>query len=139
MDSTTSRPATKPTESRWILVVDDEASMLPLLSAVLESHGMPIREARNGDDAIAIVEAAPTPPALLVCDVMMPGVDGMELTRRLLQRVPRLKVIFISAHLTDVSWWPEDLRDHRFVAKPFSLKELGTAVTEVLEEADSLG
>ena len=113
--------------------------MLPLIGAVLEQYGMPVREARSGDDALALIEAAATPPFLLICDVLMPGIDGLELARRMLDRVPKLKVIFISGHLTDISWWPADLREHRFVAKPFSLKELEAAVTEVLEEADPVG
>src|SRR4051812_43063519 len=112
MESPASPSAPVSSNSRWILVVDDEASILPLLGTVLEQYGMPIREARNGDDALAAIEQATTPPFLLICDVLMPGIDGLELTRRLLARLPQLKVIFISGHLTDISWWPADLHEH---------------------------
>ncbi|MEO7414893.1 MAG: response regulator [Opitutaceae bacterium] len=122
--------------SRWILLVDDEPSIIPLISTVLERFGMPVRAANNGDAAMEAIDHAKTPPALLVCDVLMPGIDGLELARRILARYPKLKVIFISGHLTDISWWPADLREHRFVAKPFSIAELESAVTEVLESED---
>jgi CheY-like chemotaxis protein len=83
---------------------------------------------------MAAIDDATSPPALLICDVLMPGLDGLELTRRILARIPRLKVIFISGHLTDVSWWPPDLRGHSFVAKPFTVDQLASVVTEVMGE-----
>ena len=65
---------------------------------------------------------------------MMPRIDGLELTRRMLTRVPKLKVILISGHLTDLSWWPTDMREHRFLSKPFSNGDLVTAVQEALAD-----
>jgi two-component system, cell cycle sensor histidine kinase and response regulator CckA len=130
------QPAANP---RWILLVDDEPTIIPLIVTVLEHYGMPVRAAGNGDAAMAAIDKAATPPALLICDVLMPGIDGLELTRRILGRFPKLKVIFISGHLTDISWWPADLRGHRFVAKPFTIAELSTAVTEVLDARDPAG
>lgn len=132
-----SQPA--PADSRWILLVDDEPTIIPLITVVLERYGMPVHAAGNGEAAMAAIDRARTPPALLICDVLMPGIDGLELTRRILERLPKLKVIFISGHLTDISWWPADLRGHRFVAKPFTIDELSTAVTEVLEMREPLG
>lgn len=117
---------------RWILLVDDEPTIIPLIATVLKKYGLPIREASNGEMAMAALDEAKTPPALLICDVLMPGLDGLELTRRILDRYPKLKVIFISGHLTDISWWPSDLRGHRFVAKPFTIDQLSAAVTETL-------
>jgi FixJ family two-component response regulator len=52
-------------------------------------------------------------------------------------RIPGLDVIFISGHLTDVSWWPTDLRDHRFLAKPFDNAHLIAVVREALSGAGS--
>jgi FixJ family two-component response regulator len=47
-------------------------------------------------------------------------------------RLPGLNVIFVSGHLTDVSWWPEDLKDHRFLPKPFENAQLIAAVKEAI-------
>jgi DNA-binding NtrC family response regulator len=122
-----------PANSRWILLVDDEPTIIPLITMALKKYGMPVREASSGEMAMAALDDSKTPPTLLICDVLMPGLDGLELTRRILDRHPKLKVIFISGHLTDVSWWPSDLRGHRFVAKPFTIDQLSTAVTETLD------
>lgn len=127
-----SRPTT--VDSRWILLVDDEAAIIPLIVDVLKRYGLKVRDANSGEAAMVAIEAAGTPPALLICDVLMPGIDGLELTRRILERSPAVKVIFISGHLTDVSWWPADLRGHRFVAKPFTIDQLASAVTDALAE-----
>lgn len=133
MENSASSPTNVPRNPGWILLVDDEPTIIPLIVAVLKQYDMPIREACDGETAMAAIDEQKTPPTLLICDVLMPGIDGLELARRILARAPKLKVIFISGHLTDVSWWPEDLREHRFVPKPFSIAELSTAVTEVLD------
>jgi len=138
-NSASTPPTTTPDHSRWILLVDDEPTIIPLIKTVLERYGMPVQDAGHAEAAMAAIDKAATPPTLLICDVLMPGIDGLELTRRILARCPLLKVIFISGHLTDVSWWPADLRGHRFVAKPFTIVELATAVTEALESPEANG
>ena len=126
-----------PAASPWILLVDDEPAIIPLIGTVLRKYGWNVKEAGDGEAAMAAIDDATAPPSLLICDVLMPGIDGLELTRRILARLPRLKVIFISGHLTDISWWPADLRGHRFVAKPFTVDQLASVVTEVLAEPDN--
>lgn len=113
-------------------MVDDEPAMQRLIETILSDQGWKITSANSGAAALAMIESAETMPALLICDVLMPGLDGLELTRRLLARVPNLKVILISGHLTDVSWWPTDLREHRFLNKPFSRDELIQTVSDVI-------
>lgn len=116
----------------WILVVDDDHVMLGLIEIVLKAQGWRIETAASADAALAKVTTAPTPPAVLVCDVIMSGVDGLELTRKLRARVPGLKAIVVSAHLDEVSYWPEDLRDCPFLNKPFHNDELIQAVKAAL-------
>lgn len=106
--------------------------MVEMLQTMLQSHGWIVKVANTATQAFAIVDEAASPPALLLCDVMMTGMDGLELTRRLLARVPGLKAIVISAQLADVSWWPEDLRECPFLPKPFSAEQLLQAVREAL-------
>jgi DNA-binding NtrC family response regulator len=119
--------------SRWILMVDDEPALLRLAEAVLTAHGWRVETAADANAAMKAIASASTPPALLICDVLMPGVDGLELTRRLLARLPGMKAILISGHLTEMSWWPTDLREQRFLTKPFSNEQLVNAVSESLE------
>lgn len=123
------------TSPNWILLVDDEPAILQLVDTVLSAQGRTVRVARNAEEAMAAVTAAATPPILLICDVLMPGVDGLEMARRLVARLPRLRIIFISGHLEDISWWPADLCEYRFVAKPFTNDQLSQVVNEVLAES----
>lgn len=116
----------------WILVVDDDRSVLGLIEIVLQGEGWNVRTALSADAATALVDAAPTPPAVLICDVIMAGMDGLELTRRLLARIPGLKAIIASAQLDEVAWWPEDLRGHPFLTKPFKNEQLVATVREAL-------
>jgi two-component system, cell cycle sensor histidine kinase and response regulator CckA len=117
------------------LVVDDESAILRLIGAVLEAEGLTVFTADTGNKALAAIKAAKHPPAVAICDVLMPNIDGLELTRRLLMRVPNLKVIHISGHLTDLSWWPTDMREHLFLAKPFANSDLVAAVTDALADS----
>jgi DNA-binding NtrC family response regulator len=117
---------------RWILVVDDDKSILDLVEMVLKTQGWTVRTALSGTAAMTTVAEAGTPPTVLLCDVMMTGMDGLELTRRLLIQFPELKAIVISAHLEDISWWPTDLSACRFLPKPFHNDELVQAVREAL-------
>lgn len=107
--------------------------MRQLIEAVLDTHNWAVRAANGASAAMATIAAAPTPPTLMICDVLMPGVDGLELTRRMLAKLPQLKVILISGHLMDLSWWPTDLREIRFLTKPFSNDQLIQAVRDATD------
>ena len=119
--------------SRWILLVDDEPAMRQLIEAVLDTQHWSVKVADGAAAALATVSSAATPPTLMICDVLMPGIDGLELTRRMLAKLPKLKVILISGHLLDLSWWPTDLREICFLTKPFSNEQLINAVREATE------
>ena len=71
-------PSAAPAPSGWILLVDDEPTIIPLITTVLERYGMPVRDANSGEAAMAALDRAGTPPSLLICDVLMPGIDGLE-------------------------------------------------------------
>jgi DNA-binding NtrC family response regulator len=141
MNKSSPKPATpgagKKTR-RWILLVDDESSIRQLLETVLTSQGLEVELADGAESALALVEAARTPPTLMVCDVVMPKKDGLALARQMLARLPKLKVIFISGKIADAAWWPADLSSIRLLGKPLSNDDLILAVNEALAEASSL-
>ena len=85
-----------------------------------------------------LINAAAVPPALLICDVVMPKTDGLALTRQLLARLPGLKVLFISGKLADTAWWPADLSGIRLLAKPLDNAELILAVKDALSDSGAL-
>jgi CheY-like chemotaxis protein len=64
-----------------VMLVDDEAGVLALVSIILQRGGYAIQTARDAKTALKFVDASP--PDLFVLDLMMPGIDGLELCRRL--------------------------------------------------------
>jgi two-component system cell cycle sensor histidine kinase/response regulator CckA len=123
----------------WILVVDDEPSMRLLIEVVLKSQGWTVVCADGAESALNALKDRAQPPEIVICDVLMPGLDGLELVRRMCARLPALNVIFISGRLSDVSWWPTDLREHRFLAKPFEKAQLIAAVREAMTGPSATG
>jgi DNA-binding NtrC family response regulator len=117
----------------WILLVDDEPAMRQLIETVLDTQSWVVKVADGAASAMATISSAATPPTLMICDVLMPGIDGLELTRRMLAKLPKLKVILISGHLMDLSWWPTDLREICFLTKPFSNDQLIQAVKQATD------
>lgn len=134
----TPQPATPGTRAgllargSYILVVDDETAVLGMIETVLKDQGWTVKSAQNRDEALQHIESGSVPPVVLICDIMMTQMDGLALTRQLLAKVPRLKVIFMSARLAEISWWPDDLRSWPFLSKPFSNEELIAAVRDAI-------
>ncbi|HVV11912.1 response regulator transcription factor [Amycolatopsis sp.] len=121
-----------------LLVVDDEPNMVELLAASLRFAGFEVTTAPDGTAAIA--EARRHRPDLLVLDVMMPGLDGFDVVRRLRSEGMRAPVLFLSARDS-----PEDkvtgltLGGDDYVTKPFSLDELIARIGAVLRRSDGPG
>lgn len=109
----------------WALVVDDDEGVRQFLTEQLLSMQLQVLAADRGETALQLLEVKSTPPLLVVIDVMMPGIDGLTLARRLLSRCgPRTKIVIVSGHLAGTSWWPVDLREVSFLPKPFRLADL---------------
>ena len=85
--------------SKWVLVVDDDTSVLRLVSHILTQHDLRASCVRSGEAALAFVEQSEQLPDLVLLDILMPGMDGFETLARL-QKDPRgseLPVIFLTA------------------------------------------
>jgi two-component system, OmpR family, response regulator len=126
-----SEPARGAEPEARLLVVDDEPTIVELLSASLRFAGFEVATATNGRDAL---DAARTfRPDLLVLDVMMPGVDGFDVVKRLRGEGARVPVVFLTARdatedrITGLTLGGDD-----YVAKPFSLDEVIARIRAVL-------
>jgi DNA-binding response OmpR family regulator len=112
-------------EGTRVLLVDDDPAMLRLLEVNLRLEGFVVDSATRGEEALAI--AAATPPTAVLLDMMMPGMDGTEVCRRLraLPGLEEVPVIFLSARVRDEDE-PEDasLGPVSHVSKPFDPQEL---------------
>jgi len=115
-----------------VLVVDDEARMASVVSAALERGGLECEACADGEAALAALDARGADA--IVTDWKMPGMDGLELLRRLHARRPALPVILLTAHgdvRTAVAAMREGAFD--FVTKPFDNDELRACVGRALE------
>ena len=114
-----------------LLVVDDEPNIRELLSTSLRFAGFEVHTAADGQEALR--QAEKVRPDLLVLDVMMPGLDGFAVTRRLRERGRDVPVLFLTAkddvsdRVTGLTVGGDD-----YVTKPFSLEEVVARIRAVL-------
>ena len=113
----------------WLLVVDDDEPIRQVVAKFLEDAGIEVAGAASGAEALQVLDKRSTEPVVVFVDVLMPGMDGLTLTRKLRSRLKSSVLVIISGHMTDLSWWPVDLREVAFLAKPFRLAEIMAIVT----------
>lgn len=117
-----------------ILVVDDEASVVEVVSLYLEREGFEVRQARDGREALA--QLSRRKPALVVLDLMLPHVDGLEIMRRLRGEEEVVPVIMLTARSQETDRiYGLELGADDYVTKPFSPAELVARVKAVLRRA----
>ena len=123
------------TEGRHVLVADDEPNMRRVLAAMLESKGLAVRAAADGAEAAQALGERPFD--LVITDLRMGGVDGMELLRHIQSVAPRTPVVMITAHGT-VDTAVEAMKSGAFdfVTKPFEQAEIQAIVAKALRTAE---
>jgi two-component system, cell cycle sensor histidine kinase and response regulator CckA len=114
-----------------VLLVDDDADVREYVREVLEMTGVSVLEAADATAALAIATSAPSSINLLLTDVNMPGIDGVELARRLRRLRPEIRVRYMSG--SD----PHDLATRglscsELIAKPFGVDGLLEGVCHAL-------
>jgi two-component system, OmpR family, response regulator len=118
-------------DKRRILVVDDEPSIVDAVATSLRYEGFDVSEAATGRSALS--SAQENPPDLIVLDVMLPDLDGLEVTRRLRQDGIGVPVLFLTARdavedkVAGLTIGADD-----YVTKPFSLAEVVARVRAIL-------
>lgn len=109
--------------SKMILIVDDEADIRRSLAGILEDEGYQVVEASNGADALELVREEV--PDLVLLDIWMPGLDGIQTLERIKNVVPDMTVVMMSGHGTiETAVRATKLGAFDFVEKPFSLDKM---------------
>ncbi len=122
--------------SRWdVLVVDDEPVIRDAVRLVLGPEGFEVAEAGDGPSALAHPALAEC--RLVLCDMMMPGCDGVELVREMRRRRPELAIVLITGYATaEHAARAIEAGASAFLAKPFDEDELLDLVRQVLPPTD---
>jgi DNA-binding response OmpR family regulator len=124
-------------QPRTVLVVDDDSTVSDVVSRYLERAGYQVTRAEDGSGALA--EFHRKPPDLVVLDLMLPGMDGLEVCRRLRQHSEQIPVIMLTAlgeeadRVLGLQLGADD-----YVTKPFSPRELVLRVHSVLRRASGM-
>ena len=120
--------------SETILVVEDDEGMRALTCEVLEDRGYDVVAASDGGHAMEIVRRKQLEAELLITDVVMPRMNGRELARRLRDRRPELKVLYMSGYSARVMSHRGLVQDEaQLLQKPFTPRSLADKVREVLD------
>lgn len=121
--------------SKQILLVDDEYQMRSILSESLQAMGYSTQEAKNGVHATEILETQSFD--LVITDLKMPQMDGLELMSRILKKYPNTGILIITAYGT-IEAAVDALQSGAFdfLTKPFSISQLGTRVQRYFEYTD---
>ena len=117
--------------SQDILIVDDEPSVVEVVSLYLRREGFSVRSAGDGEQALVAIDSQL--PTLIILDLMLPKIDGMEIMRQLRQRSTDVPIIMLTARGQETDRiYGLELGADDYVVKPFSPAELVARVKAVL-------
>jgi PAS domain S-box-containing protein len=123
--------------SETVLLAEDEESVRELVRETLEARGYKILECENGEAALRMAEAHPGAIHMLITDLVMPGMSGRELAKRLCAARPQMKVLYLSGYTEDAIAPGTFEPGRAFLQKPFTLQMLTRRVREVLRDKNN--
>ena len=126
--------------SETVLLVEDEEGVRTLISTLLTKNGYTVLEAHSAEEALELCERQHTPIHLLLTDLMLPRLNGRELSERIEAKFPITRTLFMSGY-TDDAALRDGVLDNRqaFLQKPFSMEALLQKIREVLGRAAAAG
>ena len=123
-----------PGGNETILVTEDDQAARNLAVQTLQHAGYTIIEANNGKDAITKANNYPETIDLLFSDLVMPQMGGIELSEKIVQLYPNIKIILTSGYLGDrIDYDNETLQKNTFLNKPYNLHELLRSIRQLLD------
>jgi CheY-like chemotaxis protein len=116
-----------------ILLAEDEVGVRKYTRQILERYGYIILEATNGGEALSVARSHPGPIHMLLTDIIMPSMGGMELAEKFAAEFPRIPVLFMSGYTDQIMRHWNALS--AYIQKPFTLSDLLTQVRTLLDRA----
>jgi two-component system cell cycle sensor histidine kinase/response regulator CckA len=134
-ESMAARPARGATGRETVLLVEDDDAVRRATTHVLESLGYSVIAAAGGVEALALIDKMPLPIAILVTDVIMQGMDGLELAREVRARRPETRVLLISGYAPPDAANAASAQPDRLplLPKPFSPAQLAQKIRDILD------
>jgi CheY-like chemotaxis protein len=135
-ESTQISPASGEGGNETVLLVEDEELVRMMLVEVLKAAGYSVYDARHGEDALALADQFDDRIDLLVTDMTMPGFSGSELARRLGEKRPAMRVLFISGYTDqEAAHWDRLNQPVHFLQKPFHPDAFLSKARQILDGA----
>lgn len=118
---------------RTVLIVDDEESILLSLKGILQDEGYEVITAESGEECLDLVEQEL--PDLVLLDIWLPGIDGIETLRKIKSKLPTIPVVIISGHGTvESAVKATKLGAFDFIEKPLSLEKVVLITSHAIEQ-----
>jgi DNA-binding response OmpR family regulator len=118
-----------------ILVIDDQATVRRMAHRLLTEWGFRVFEAESGEEGMEVLDTAKSGIQLVMVDIVMPFADGVQVTKRIRERWPEQKILYMSAHPAEVLMeYGLTQLDAPFLAKPFTRDELLAKVSDGLAQ-----
>ncbi len=115
-----------------VLLVEEERNVRALIVKFLNEKGYSVLEATDSEEGLKVCAEHKEPIDLMICDLLMPEMNGVQLARRARSHHPALKTLYLSAHSqSSVIYQGIPLTDISYLPKPFKLKELMAKVDEM--------
>ena len=119
-----------------VLLVEDEEAVRTLAARVLAEQGYAVHEARNGREALAVLERPDHGIDLVLTDVVMPDMGGVELADRVAAAHPDVRIVYMSGYSEGDKLHPGVRRSpYPFLQKPFSPESLAVRIREALDRS----
>ncbi len=121
------------TSNPLVLVVDDEPRMRDVIERILRREGYKVITAPDGETALRLT--LEKKPAVLLLDLMIPGIDGREVCRRVRELSTKTQIIYFTAKVEQAPTTLKELRSEAdaFIAKPATSRQIVSTVSRVLQ------
>ncbi|MCB2199905.1 DUF3365 domain-containing protein [bacterium] len=116
-------------KDQTILIVEDEEMVARVTRRVLEKGGYSVCVAHHADEALALLQLENCRPSLMITDILMPGLNGVQLAEQIQRKLPNLPILYISGHDRKIL---DSKQVEHFLPKPFTSAALLNKVTGIL-------